>query len=73
MADDRKRGENLCTRVTERMELDLNRLAAIEQRTLSDFLYVMLRRHLYGDITRLPSKAAYTSDDDVDNADSQGN
>lgn len=53
MADDNKRTESVCTRLTERMSLDLNRLAAIEDRSLSDFLYVIVRRHLYGESVRL--------------------
>jgi len=48
MADDRKRDEVLCTKVTEQMLLDLNRHAAREERTLSDFMFRMIRRQLYG-------------------------
>ena len=52
MADDRKRDEPVTFKVTERMFVDLNRVAALEDRTMSDLLFLMLRRHLYGAIVR---------------------
>lgn len=52
MADDRKRSENLCTKVTERMAIDLNRLLAVEDVKLSSWLYGLIRRELYGRINR---------------------
>ena len=55
MADDGKRSENVCTRVTERMLLDISRVAAMEDRSVSEFIYLALRRELYGSIVRLPS------------------
>jgi hypothetical protein len=51
MADDRKRTENLCTKVTERMAVDLNRELARLDVKLSSWLYVLIRRELYG-VTR---------------------
>ncbi len=57
MADDGKRTENVCTRVTERMLVDLSRVAAIEDRSLSEFIYLALRKELYGAIVRLPSQS----------------
>jgi hypothetical protein len=67
MADDGKRTEVVCFKVTERMALDLNRLAALEDRSISDFLYGSLRRRLYGDIVRLDSlRSQSTKSDDVD-------
>ena len=53
MADDNKRTDNVCSRVTERMYIDLNRLAALEERTLADFIFILLRRELYGRTVRL--------------------
>lgn len=48
MADDRKRTENLCTKVTERMAIDLNRVLAAQDVKLSSWLYALIRRELYG-------------------------
>lgn len=48
MNDDGKRSEMACTKLTERMFIDINRLAAVEERTLSDLLFIMIRRELYG-------------------------
>lgn len=56
MADDAKRTENVCTRITERMLLDLSRVAAIDDRSVSEFIFLALRKELYGSIVRLPSQ-----------------
>lgn len=48
MADDRKHSENLCTKVTERMAIDINRILAIDDVKLSAWLYAVIRRELYG-------------------------
>jgi hypothetical protein len=61
MADDRKRDEQVCSRVTERMFIDINRLAALEERTASDWLYVALRAKLYGEVHKLSTTAVSTS------------
>lgn len=53
MADDGKRSELICFKVTERMALDLLRVSASHDRSVSDFMYLDLRRTLYGDIVRL--------------------
>lgn len=53
MSDDGKRTEMVCTKVTERMALDILRLASSEDRSVSDFLYLLLRKTLYGTIVRL--------------------
>ena len=55
MADDGKRSEVICFKGTERMLLDLHREATKDDRTLSDFLFVMVRRELYG---RIPTPDA---------------
>jgi hypothetical protein len=66
MADDGKRGELVCFKVTERMALDLNRLAAVDERSLSDFMFLMTRQRLYGDVARLSNGVRSTSSDKVD-------
>ena len=48
MADDGKRTEMACTKVTERMFIDLNRAAAMDERSLSDYLFRLIRQDLYG-------------------------
>lgn len=55
--DDGKRTEMICFKATERMALDLNRVAAVSERSMSDFLYSMVRQRLYGDIERLSKNA----------------
>lgn len=70
MADDGKRSELVCFKVTERMALDLNRLAAVDERSLSDFMFLMTRQRLYGDVARLSNGGRSTRSDEVDHADS---
>ncbi len=48
VADDGKKTEMVCTKVTERMQIDLNRAAAIDDRSLSDYLFRLIRQDLYG-------------------------
>jgi len=43
-----KRTEVICTKVTERMALDLLRAATAEDRSISEFVYLLIRRDLYG-------------------------
>ena len=66
MADDGKRSEMACTKVTERMILDMNRLAALEERSLSDWLYRALRQRIYGDVARLSNDRVGRVVDKVD-------
>jgi hypothetical protein len=40
----------VCTKITERMALDLLRAASADERSISDYLYRLLRRDLYGRI-----------------------
>jgi hypothetical protein len=66
MADDVKRSEQVCFKVTERMFIDLHRLAALEDRTPSDFMCGLLRRYLYGHMVRLDAtRERSTSADEV--------
>jgi len=44
MADDGKRSELACTKLTERMYIDANRIAALDDRSLSDWLFMLVRR-----------------------------
>lgn len=48
MADDGKRTEVISTKLTERMALDLLRAASSEDRTISEFVFLLIRRDLYG-------------------------
>jgi hypothetical protein len=67
MADDGKRTELVCVKVTERMALDLLRLSVSQERSISDFLFGALRTRLYGDIVKLETMAAqFTTSDKVD-------
>jgi hypothetical protein len=69
VADDGKRSELICVKVTERMALDLLRMAASEDRSVSDLLYGLVRRELYGRIIRLDAIAEQsTRSDKVDRA-----
>ena len=46
--DDTKRTHNVCAKLTDRMFVDLGRACALEDVTMSDFIYRLLRRDLYG-------------------------
>jgi hypothetical protein len=61
MADDRKRTENVCAKVTERMLIDINRLIQRDDIKLSGWLYGLIRRELYG---RARAEESATSDAD---------
>ena len=66
MADDGKRDEQVSAKVTERMLLDLTRLAALDDRSLSDFMFRLIRQRLYGDVARLSTDGRSTLSDKVD-------
>jgi hypothetical protein len=67
VADDGKRTELICFKVTERMALDLLRLSTSQDRTTSDFMYMTTRQKLYGDMVRLDIIGAqFTTSDKVD-------
>jgi hypothetical protein len=48
MVDDKKHSESVRCWFTERELVDLSRLAAREDRKLSELVRVIVRRHLYG-------------------------
>lgn len=48
--DDRKHTEPIKTWFTEREVLDLSKLAAREDRKLSELIRVIVRRHMYGHV-----------------------
>lgn len=48
MADDGKRTEVVSLKITERMALDLLRDSSEEERSISDLIYRMVRKELYG-------------------------
>lgn len=50
MVDDRKRSEAVKVWLTERELVDLSRLAAREDRKLSELIRVIVRRFMYGTI-----------------------
>lgn len=53
---DDKRTEELKLRLTERELLDLSRLAAVDDRSVAEFVVRMLRASMYGSVaTRLAS------------------
>lgn len=52
MADSTKRTECVKVCMPEQMLLDLNRQAIRDDRKLSDFLYLILRRYAYGSLAR---------------------
>jgi hypothetical protein len=60
LADDGKRSEVLCTKVTERMALDMLRLASLDDRSVSEFMFLLIRRELYGHIVKLNDDAEQT-------------
>ena len=50
MSDD-KRSECLKVYVSEPLELELRRLADAEDRKLSDYIAIVLRRHVFGHLS----------------------
>lgn len=48
MPDDGKRTENVCAKVTERMALDLLHEASRQEVSVSNWLFRLIRRELYG-------------------------
>ena len=48
MADSTKRTERIPLNVSEREMLDLAHEAGVDNRTVSDLVYVIVRRYLYG-------------------------
>ncbi len=55
-----KRSETICTKVGERMALDILRMAAVDDRSVSEYVYLVLRRQLYGDVVRMSNTVADT-------------
>lgn len=64
MADDGKKTENVCAKVTERMALDLLRAATIDGISNSAYLYRLLRRDLYGRTERMGSHQSEPTSDE---------
>lgn len=63
MADDGKRTEVVCTKVTERVALDLLRSSALDDITPSEYMNRLLREHFYG---RMVSVSKRTGVNEVD-------
>ena len=57
MANDTKRTEQVKINLTERELLDAARVAALEDRTLAEFIRLTLRTTLYGKVSRLSSQS----------------
>ena len=53
MVGTEKRTEQIKLMLTERELLDASRLAAIEDRTLAEFIRLTLRTSMYGKVSRL--------------------
>ena len=56
MSGDDKRTEVICTKVSERMALDILRLASLDDRSVSEFVHLALREKLYGATMRLAER-----------------
>ncbi len=52
MADSDKKTECIKVWMSERLFIDLNRLAILDDRKLSDFIGLILERHAYGNARR---------------------
>jgi hypothetical protein len=57
MADDTKRTNNVCTKVTDRALVDIGRLCAIKDISPSEYLNRLIRRDLYGRSMHIDSVA----------------
>ena len=53
MADSDKKTECVKIWLSERLFIDLNRLAIHDDRKLSDFIGLLLERYAYGDVRRI--------------------
>ena len=60
MADDGKRTEVICTKLSERMALALLREASKQDRSISEFVYLLIRKELFG-LQGVPSDGAAQS------------
>jgi len=66
MSEEGKRTEPISFKVTERMALDLLRLSQAHDRSISDYLYGLVRRDLYGGTVKLEAiSAQFTLSDKV--------
>lgn len=61
MADDGKRSEVVSTKLTERMALDLMHEAAREDRSVCEFIYLLIRKELYGRHGRRDSESSQST------------
>lgn len=65
MADDGKRTMSFTVKVTERVALDLLRVSTDYDRSISDYLYGLIRMELYGQIGRIEHHKQITLSDKV--------
>lgn len=52
-----KKTESVKVHMDERLYIDLNRLAVLDDRKLSEYIELLLRRHCYGHSSRRVSEA----------------
>ena len=50
MAESAKRTEEIKLRLTDRELLDIARLAAVDERSLTEYIVRVLQRHMYGSL-----------------------
>ncbi len=60
MASEGKKTEPVKVWLSEPLELELRRLADLEERKLSDYLGLVLRRHVYGHASRMTDASRST-------------
>lgn len=63
MINDSKHTEQVKLNLTERELLDASRCAAMEDRTLAEFIRLTLRAAMYGKVSRLSAHGEVTSKD----------
>lgn len=56
MTDDSKKTEGVKVWLSEPLELELRRLADLDDRKLSDYIGLVLRRHVWGQAARCPTE-----------------
>lgn len=54
MSEDAKKTEHVKVWLSEPLELELRRLADLDDRKLSDYIGLVLRRHVWGHCSRVP-------------------
>jgi hypothetical protein len=71
VADDGKRSETICIKVTERMALDLLHVSTSDDRSVSDLIYGLIRQELYGRMVKLDALASQITRSDKVNREAE--